>query len=232
MIWFMPRANPGALSEYLRPNRCGVSAPAGKLPHGPLPRLLMLWMYAELGRARHTAPLDLVYSLSDYLLALEVPDTLDLVEQAERLFACRFHAGEHEMALTEASTTRWVAQHDPLGEIAPLRATRVELGQAMRDELARRRLRVCAHSLYALRERPFALDVYLWETCYRDVEIPGITSARSRLALYHTLAERPVPRPTPDEVHAFEREFHDARDRLARLREEAGPAEQGDDCSY
>ena len=51
------------------------------------------------------------------------------------------------------------------------------------------------------------------------------------LALYHTLAERPVPWPTPDEVHAFEREFHDARDRLARLREEAGPAEEGDDDS-
>ena len=136
MIWFMPRANPGALSEYLRPNRCGVSASAGKLPHGPLPRLLMLWMYAELGRARHNAPLDLVYSLSDYLLALEVPDTLDLVEQAERLFACRFHAGEHEMALTEPSTIRWVAEHDSLGDIAPLRATGVELGQAMRDELA------------------------------------------------------------------------------------------------
>ena len=51
MMWFLPRSDPGAATEYLRPNGCGVSTENGtQLPYGSLPRLLMLWMYAECER--------------------------------------------------------------------------------------------------------------------------------------------------------------------------------------
>ena len=85
-----------------------------------------------------------MYSRSDYLLALETPATPELIEQAERLFACRFLAGEQEPPLTQASMPRWVGEDTPLREVAPLRATQVEL--------AHRRLRVYLHSLHAVQD--------------------------------------------------------------------------------
>ena len=44
------RSYPGATDCYFRPNGDGVSAEAGKLPHGTLPRLALLGIYAELLR--------------------------------------------------------------------------------------------------------------------------------------------------------------------------------------
>ncbi len=52
----------------------------------------MLWMYAELERTGQ-GRLDLVYELSDYLLALELVETSELAEQAERLFRLRLAGG-------------------------------------------------------------------------------------------------------------------------------------------
>ena len=150
MIWLMPRSHLGALTGYLRPNTCGVSTRAGRLPHGPWPRLLMLWMYAELRRSP-CGSLDLVHALSDFLRALGA------------------------------------AQY-------------------------------C----------PFALDVYLWDTCYRDFEIPSPPSEHSRLALCHTLADHPSARPSLDEVQAFERDLAAAREKLQRLKAQADPPREGD----
>ena len=59
--------------------------------------------------------------------------------------------------------------------------------------------------------------------------LQGTPPAHSRLARYHALAERPVPRPSPDEVGAFEAEYGVARKRLAQLRKEAAPTEEIDD---
>ena len=70
MIWLLPRSDPGATDTYLRPGRCGVSAPTARLPHGPLPRLFMLWLYAECARDAQ-GDLERQYALADYLLALE-----------------------------------------------------------------------------------------------------------------------------------------------------------------
>ena len=48
MMWLIPRSDPGALTEYRRPHAGGVSTERGALlPHGPFPRLVMLWMYAD-----------------------------------------------------------------------------------------------------------------------------------------------------------------------------------------
>ena len=70
--------------------------------------------------------------------------------------------------------------------------------------------------------------MYLWDSCYRDVEIPGTPDARSRLALYHALADHPSPRPSLDEVHAFEHDLALAREKLLRLRREVEPDEDED----
>ena len=103
MIWFLPRSDPGAATEYLRPNGCGVSTESGALlPHGRLPRLLMLWMYTERARTE-TGRLDLVYALCDYLLALELAETPELDEQARRLFACSFQVLERAIPVIDAS---------------------------------------------------------------------------------------------------------------------------------
>ena len=63
----------------------------------------------------------------------------------------------------------------------------------------------------------------------RTRDLPGAPPAHSRLARYHALAERPLPRPSPAEVCAFEGELHEARERLAQLGKEGAPPAQFDD---
>ena len=64
MMWFLPRSDPGATTEYLRPNGCGVSTEGGALlPHGMLPRLLgstKIWGV----KRRDRPPCDLRFGLS------------------------------------------------------------------------------------------------------------------------------------------------------------------------
>ena len=67
MLSCIPRSNPGATETYIRPNGDGVSADAGKLPHGTLPRLALLGLYAELLRTGDHS-VDLGYSFCDTLL--------------------------------------------------------------------------------------------------------------------------------------------------------------------
>ena len=219
-MWFLPRSDPRADTEYLRPNACGVSTENGTpLPHGRLPRLLMLWMYAECERTGQ-GTLDLVYALSDYLLALELEETPELDEQAQRLFACGLHVVERAIPVIQASMTQWVGEDAPFREVAPLRATQVELSDALCEEMRQIRAPLCLHTVRAIQDSPFALDVFLWERCCRTRDLPGAPPAHSRLARYHALAERPLPRPSLEQVHAFEREFYEARKTLAQLREE------------
>ena len=229
MMWFLPRSDPGAATEFLRPNGCGVSTENGaQLPHGRLPRLLMLWMYAECERTGQ-GTLDLVYALSDYLLALELEDTPELDEQAQRLFACDLHVVERAIPVVQASMIQWVGEDAPFREVAPLRATQVELSDALCEEMRLGQAPLCLHTVRAIQDSPFALDVYLWERCYRTRDLPGAPPAHSRLARYHALAERPLARPSPAEVSTFEGELHEARERLAQLGKEGAPPARFDD---
>ena len=229
MMWFIPRSDPGATTEYLRPNGCGVSTESGtQLPYGTLPRLLMLWMYAEVERTGQ-GRLDLVYALSDYLLALERAETPELAEQAERLFACGLQVVERAIPVLDASLTQWVGEGAPFREVAPLRATQVELSEALREEMRLRQAQLCLHTVHAVQHSPFELDVYLWEKYCRTPDLQGAPPTHSRLARYHALAERPSPRPSPAEVCVFEAAFHAARERLAQLRKEATPPEDFND---
>ena len=59
--------------------------------------------------------------------------------------------------------------------------------------------------------------------CYGERAFPGDPS-RSRLAVYHALADRPSRCPSIGEVLAFERDLATIREKLQRLEEEAGPA--------
>ena len=72
MMWTLPRSDPGALDACFRPDGTGVSAPRGKLPYGPLPRLLILWLYADCARhaERPQIPEQRRHAFFDYLLAL------------------------------------------------------------------------------------------------------------------------------------------------------------------
>ena len=83
MIWLLPRSDPGATDTYLRPGGCGVSAPTGKLPYGRLPRLLMLWLYAEYAQGAR-ADLERQYALGDYLLELEFEQPLESTDHVRR----------------------------------------------------------------------------------------------------------------------------------------------------
>lgn len=232
MIWLLPRSAPEALdTTYLRPGRCGVSAPTARLPHGPLPRLFMLWLYAEYARDAQ-GDLERQYSLADYLLALEFEQRAipGLAAQTERLFACRFHAGEEVIPVTRASKPRPPGRaRDRLPEIAPLRTGQADLSEELREEMASRRLSPCLHTLRAVQHCPFALDVYLWDRCYGDCGLRGAPPARSRLACYHALADHPLPWPAPDEVREFEHDLAKAREELRRLRNEVHPPGNFDD---
>ena len=119
-------------------------------------------------------------------------------------FACRIHVGERVLPVTEAAMTRWVEEDDPFGEAIALRATRIQLGEAFRTELQRLRATVHRHTLRELRHCAFALDVYLWDACDATPE-PPVVDVLPRVALYHTLAECPAPRPSPQQLRAFEK---------------------------
>ena len=158
--------------------------------------------------------------------AMEVPA---LFGQANRLFASRFRAGDRVMPVIKESVLRRAratmrASNPALhhsSDPASHHSKELAYGAAFRQEMAERRFQPCMHTLRALRHRPFALDVYLWDACYGKRAFPG-APARSRLAVYHALADRPSRSPSVSEVLAFERDLATIRENLQRLEEEAG----------
>ena len=234
MMWLIPRSNPGALTEYWRPNADGVSVERGALlPYGAYPRLIMLWMYAECARAEQLPPeqINPMTSICDFmrevgLEAMEVPAPF---AQADRLFASRFRAGDRVMPVIKESVLRraratTVRASDP----ASHHSKELAYGAAFLQEMAERRFQPCMHTLRALRHHPAALDVYLWDACYGKRAFPGgPPQARSRLAVrlavYHALVDRPSRRPSISEVLAFERDLATLRQMRLRREAQAGP---------
>ena len=111
MMWLIPRSNPGALTEYWRPNADGVSVERGALlPYGAYPRLFMLWMYAECARAEQLPPeqINPMTSSNDFMseIGLDAMEVPVLFEQAYRLFASRFRAGDRVMPVIKESVLR------------------------------------------------------------------------------------------------------------------------------
>ena len=230
MMWTLPRSNPGADETFFRPDATGVSAPAGKLPYGPLPRVLMLWLYADCVRsAEHPqTPLQHQYAFADYLLELrfEHPATPELAEQADRLLACRFHFGDTVIPVTRGATLGAI---DGAGRALPaleqIGTGEVDLSEELRREMAHRPLKLCTHTLCAVQHCAFTLDVYLWDRCYRRCAAHGAPPPRSRLARYQALAEHPEPWPSHEALCAFEDDLTKAREHLKRLWRETHPFE-------
>ena len=233
MMWLIPRSNPGALTEYCRPNADGMSVErAALLPYGPYPRLFMLWMYAECARAEQLPPeqINPIISIRDFMseVGLDAMEVPALFGQADRLFASRFRAGDRVMPVIEESVLRraratTVCASDP----ASHHSKELAYGAAFRQEMAARRFQPCMHTLHALRHSPVALDVYLWDACYAERAFPG-APAPSRLAVYHALADRPSRSPSVSEVLAFERDLATLRQKRLSLEEEARPPREGD----
>ena len=168
MMWLIPRSDPGALTEYPRPHAGAVSTEHGaRLPHGPFPRLDMLWMYADCARDPRKRQ-DPVSSLCDFLLALglEWMEIAPLFEQANRLVACRFRARDRAMPVIEASVLRRARAAVRVPDVPSLRGMELAYSATFRQEMTERDFQPCLHTLRALRHRPLALDVYLWDACY------------------------------------------------------------------
>ena len=113
--------------------------------------------------------------------------------------------------------------------VAPLRIGQPDLSEALREEMATRCLSPCLLTLRAVQHRPFALDVYLWDCCYGDRGLRGAPPARSRLGVYHALADHPSPWPAPEELSTFEHDLAMVRDELHQLWKKAHPLEDFDD---
>ena len=77
------------------------------------------------------------------------------------------------MPVIDASLTQWVGEGAPFREVAPLRATQVELSEALREEMRRRPVHLCPHTVHAVQDSPFELDVYLWEKYCRTPDLQG-----------------------------------------------------------
>ena len=230
MMCLIPRSDSGALTEYRRPHAGGVSTERGaRLPHGPFPRLVMLWMYADCVRDPRERQ-DPVSSLCDFLLALGVEwmDIAPLFEQAARLFACRFRMGNRVIPVIEASVLQRARAAVSVPDVPSLRGMELAYSTAFRQEMAGRRFAPCMHTLRALRQCSFALDVCLWDACYAARPPQGASPVCARLAAYYALADHPSRPPSLSEVLAFERELATVREQRQRLEAQGdGPPPAG-----
>ena len=64
-----------------------AGAPPARLSYGAFPRLVMLWMYAECVRTAQDPP---QHHDPVFFIEIESTEAQALLDQAHRLFACRF----------------------------------------------------------------------------------------------------------------------------------------------
>ena len=128
-----------------------------------------------------------------FLFSIEIESTeaQALLDQAHRLFACRFTTRGRTMPVIDPSFVRRPDDALPLPRVASGRGWALAHSGAFRQALAERRFEPNLSIVRALRRRPFALDVYLWDAGYGDCA----PSTRSRLARYHALADQPLRAP-------------------------------------
>ena len=146
MLWSIPRSDPGAATEHLRLVGAGVSRENGALPYGRLPRVVLLWMYAEVLRTGHGI-LDFAYSFCDYLSALGLREELDLAEQSSRLFDCTLHFEGQVGRMSHLVLVGWSNAEDSGKGYIPRRESWVSLNPLVYEAMLRRPVRLCMHSL-------------------------------------------------------------------------------------
>ena len=216
MLSSIPRSDPGATDRYFRPNGDGVSAEAGRLPYGTLPRLALIGLYAELLRTGDRS-VDLGYSFCDTLYALGLREAHELPEQVDRLLRCTLRFDGWSSELSWLKMLGWDDVYDDHWRgVIPQRDMRVALCSPLTHEMLRHPVRLCMHTLRGVKDSAFALDVYLWDA-WRRV---GPEPAPRLVDAYHTLAERPVPSPGPGALDAFEHALGEVRETIAGLEAE------------
>lgn len=197
MMWTLPRSHPGASTTHERPSACLTASRDRGLPYGTVARVLLAWMYAETTRTGDDAS-RFGASYRALVEALEF-DALEFEEQLMRLADCclETRAGRGRM-LT------WVTLSWPEGATDrrfPDEEAIILPSHPLAADIRRHPLTLCTQTLRALRDRPLALDLYLWKR-YHASQRRTFNSLR----LYHELAEAPSAMPTQRELEAFERQ--------------------------
>ena len=176
----------------------GVTASRDRgLPYGTVARVLLAWMYAETTRTGDNG-LGFGASYRALVEALEF-DAPELEDQLMRLSNCYL-----ETRVGRGPMLTWMILSWPEGATDrrfPDEEAIILTAHPFTADIRRHPLTLCTETLRTLRDRPLALDLYLWKR-YHASQPRTFTSLR----LYHELAEAPSAMPTPRELEAFERQ--------------------------
>ena len=232
MIWLLPRSDPKPSTPVFAPTAAACRPPRASCPTDASRACSCCGSTPSTHRARATiGRASIRWPTTCSRSSSSAPPSLSWPRRPSGSSPAASTSGEEVIPLTRASTPLPPAGGAPerLPAIAALRAPQVDFSEALCEEMARRRLSLCLHTLRAAQDCPFMLDVYLWDRCYGDCALPGAPPAHSRLARYQALADHPSPWPAPDEVREFENDLGKARETLGRLWDEAHPPGDFDD---
>ena len=172
----LPRSNPGNRLQYERingPYRLGMIAGLhNKLPYGPLPRLLLVWLCSEATRTR-SCELFLGNSLSDFMKELGMepvgsPRTR-LRSQMDRLFNASvslIYEDRRDKVTVNAQiadrTEFWWNERKP--NERTLWQSKIVLSENFFNEIISHPVPLDMNILKELTRSPLGLDLYVWLT--------------------------------------------------------------------
>ena len=170
----LPRSNPGNCKEYARSNgpyTLGMSAGLhNKLPYGPLPRLLLVWLCSEATRTR-SRELFLGNSLSDFMKELGMepvgsPRTR-IRNQMDRLFNASvsliYESRRDKATVNVQIATRtefWWSERKP--DERTLWQSKIVLSHEFFNEIISHPVPLDMNILKGLKRSPLGLDYYVW----------------------------------------------------------------------
>lgn len=210
----LPRTDPGRAEWLVRRTRScemrlrSLPPQSGRLPHGPLPRLILAWVWTQ---ARRTKPIVFDSPFLDFAArcGADYRET-HLLDQLERLVNCalvldtlllRSDGGADLQARNILlSDLMWISRVGPDAK----RTQAILVHQMVREFMLTHALVLDTGVLRALLGSSFALDLYLWLSHYCFVhDDPFILPWRQ---MYDLFASQPVPVPPPTTLESFRTE--------------------------
>ncbi|MBP5976445.1 plasmid encoded RepA protein [Brasilonema sp. CT11] len=187
----LPHSDPGNVPIWKRRNgnlsliiQPGYSTAKEKLlgyPYGSIPRLLVIWMTAEVLRT-NTRRIELCDSLAEFMRSIGLnsrngttarSDRFRLSEQAERLFSARIsfqkwgeidgkrYESRVDMLVAPKAHLWWSDRHPSL---AFEEGSWVELGEEFFNAIIENPIPLDHRSIQAIKNSPLAIDTYCWAT--------------------------------------------------------------------